>query len=126
MRIFFCANEKIASDWKLAFIKSYSFVISMRNVSSSSDNFYTINEGVFIVNYFPNQDSKLQKNVFHIKDGKTGSWVWKDEEYTSFPEIIVASNSDAQSTYADPKFKNGNRNDFRLRKGSSTMKIIRD
>lgn len=82
---------------------------------------------LFIVNYFTtNQANKLQKNIFHKEEGKTGSWVWKDEEYTSFPDFIVASNSDAQSIYADPKFKNENKYDFRLKKGSPAMKNIRD
>lgn len=80
---------------------------------------------LFVANYFPtNEENKLQKNVFHKEKGKIGIWVWKNEEYTSFPEFIVASNSDAQSIYVNPKFKNENKYDFRLKKNSLAIKSL--
>lgn len=81
---------------------------------------------LFIANYFStNHKNKLKKNVFHKEKGKTGFWVWKEEEYTAFPEFISASNSDTQSIYADPKFKHEDKYDFRLKKGSPAKKNMK-
>lgn len=80
---------------------------------------------LLIANYFTtNQANKLQKNVFHKEKGKTGIWVWKEEEYTSFPEFKKASNSDAKSSYIDPKYENENKYDFRLKKDSPAKDIV--
>ncbi|GGB54393.1 hypothetical protein GCM10011409_35020 [Lentibacillus populi] len=80
---------------------------------------------LFIANYFTtNQANKLQRNVFHKEKGKTGIWVWKDEEYTSFPEFKIDSKSDAKSSYLDPKYENENKYDFRLREDSPAKKIV--
>ncbi|MCJ7843346.1 right-handed parallel beta-helix repeat-containing protein [Lederbergia sp. NSJ-179] len=80
---------------------------------------------LFITNYFTtNQANKLQKNIFHKEKGKTGIWVWKEEEYMSFPEFKIASKSDAKSSYINPKFENENKYDFRLKKDSPAKDII--
>ncbi|MBO0995185.1 right-handed parallel beta-helix repeat-containing protein [Bacillus sp. SD088] len=80
---------------------------------------------LLIANYFTsNQANKLQKNVFHKEKGKTGIWVWKEEEYTSFPEFKNASKSDAKSSYIDPKYENEHRYDFRLKKDSPAKDIV--
>ncbi|QNK86233.1 right-handed parallel beta-helix repeat-containing protein [Sporosarcina sp. resist] len=80
---------------------------------------------LFIANYFTtNQANKLQNNVFHKEKGKTGIWVWKEGEYTSFPEFKIASGSDERSSYLDPKYENENKYDFRLKKDSPAKKII--
>lgn len=80
---------------------------------------------LFIVNYFTtNQANKLKRNVFHKEKGKAGFWVWKEEEYTSFPEFIAASKSDMQSIYVDPQYVNENKYDFRLKKDSPAKKNV--
>ncbi|MFC5603666.1 DUF1565 domain-containing protein [Sporosarcina koreensis] len=82
---------------------------------------------LFIANYFPtNEENRLQKNIFHKEKGKTGIWVWKEEEYTSFSDFIVASNGDTQSIYVNPKFKNEKKYDFRLKKNSPAIKNMED
>lgn len=80
---------------------------------------------IFIANYFTtNKGNKLKRNVFHKEKGKTGIWIWKDKEYTSFPKFKVASKSDSKSCYVDPKFKNEKKYDFRLKKDSPVKKIV--
>lgn len=80
---------------------------------------------LFIANYFTtNQKNKLIKNVFHKEKGKSGIWVWKDEEYTSFPKFKKASKSDIKSGYLDPKYVNASKKDFRLKKDSPARKIV--
>lgn len=80
---------------------------------------------IFIANYFKtSQENKLQKNVFHKEKGETGIWMWKDEEYTSFPEFKKASKSDKKSSYIDPRYQNANKYDFMLKKDSPVKKII--
>lgn len=72
---------------------------------------------IFIANYFStNKENDLVKNVFHQEKGKKGIWVWKEEDYTSFPIFKKASKSDAKSSYLDPGFVNSNKYDFRLKK----------
>lgn len=79
---------------------------------------------IFISNYFTtNQENKLQKNVFHKEKGETGIWIWKEEEYTSFPEFKKASKSDEESSYLDPGYQNANKYDFRLKKDSPAKKL---
>ena len=80
---------------------------------------------IFISNYFTtNQENKLHKNVFHKENGKSGIWIWKEEEYTSFPKFIKASKSDEKSSYLDPKYQNANKYDFRLKRDSPAKKIV--
>jgi hypothetical protein len=80
---------------------------------------------IFISNYFTtNQKNKLQKNVFHKEKGETGIWIWKEEEYTSFPKFQKASKSDEKSSYIDPKYQNANKYDFRLEEDSPARKIV--
>ncbi|PWA07143.1 hypothetical protein DCC39_16780 [Pueribacillus theae] len=80
---------------------------------------------IFIANYFTtNKENKLKKNVFHKEKGKKGRWVWKEEEYTSFTEFKKASNSDEESSYLDPRYKNAKKFDFELKKDSLALKII--
>lgn len=80
---------------------------------------------LLIVNYFTtNQANKLQENVFHKEKGKTAIWVWKEEEYTSFPEFKKASKSDKKSSYIDPKYEDEQKYDFRLKKDSPAKDII--
>ncbi|MEK3888412.1 DUF1565 domain-containing protein [Bacillus sp. FSL K6-3431] len=80
---------------------------------------------IFIANYFTsNQENKLKRNVFHKEKGKTGIWIWKEEEYTSFPEFKKVSKSSAKSSYLDPKYKNANKYDFRLKKDSPAKKMV--
>lgn len=80
---------------------------------------------IFISNYFAtNQKNKLQKNIFHKEKGETGIWIWKGEEYISFPEFLKASKSDEKSRYIDPKYQNANKYDFRLKKDSPAKKIV--
>lgn len=72
---------------------------------------------IFISNYFTtNQENKLQKNVFHKEKGEKGTWIWKEEEYTSFPKFKKASKSDEKSSYLDPRYHNANKYDFRLKR----------
>lgn len=80
---------------------------------------------IFISNYFTtNQENKLQKNVFHKEKGEKGIWIWKEEEYTSFPKFKKASISDEKSSYLDPRYQNANKYDFRLKKDSPVKKIV--
>lgn len=80
---------------------------------------------IFISNYFTtNQNNKLQKNVFHKEKGEAGIWIWKEEEYTSFPKFLKASKSDEKSSYIDPRYQNANKYDFRLKKDSPAQKIV--
>ena len=80
---------------------------------------------IFISNYFTtNQENKLQKNVFHKEKGETGTWIWKEEEYTSFPKFKKVSKSDEKSSYLDPRYQNASKYDFRLKKGSPAIKIV--
>lgn len=80
---------------------------------------------LFIVNYFTtNQDNKLIKNVFHKEKGKTGIWVWKEEEYTSFPKFKIISKSDAKSSYLDPTYINADKYNFKLKKDSPAKNIL--
>lgn len=80
---------------------------------------------LFIANYFTtNINNKLQKNVFHKEDKKTGIWVWEDEEYTSFSQFKIASKSDDKSSYLDPKYENDTLNNFKLKNYSPAKKII--
>lgn len=80
---------------------------------------------IFISNYFTtNQENKLQKNVFHKEKGEKGIWIWKEEEYTSFPKFKKASISDEKSIYLDPRYQNANKYDFRLKKDSPVKKIV--
>lgn len=80
---------------------------------------------IFISNFFTtNQENKLQKNVFHKEKGKKGIWIWKEEEYTSFPKFKAASNSDEKSSYVDPEYQNAKKYDFRLKKNSPAKKIV--
>ncbi|MFC7391636.1 DUF1565 domain-containing protein [Scopulibacillus cellulosilyticus] len=74
---------------------------------------------IFVANYFKtNKENKLKKNVFHKEKGKKGIWIWKEEEYTSFPEFKKASNSDDESSY-----KNAKKFDFELKKDSLAKKL---
>ena len=80
---------------------------------------------IFISNDFiTNQENKLQKNVFHKEKEEKGIWIWKEEEYTSFPKFKKASKSDEQSIYLDPRYQNANKYDFRLKKDSPARKIV--
>ncbi|KQL50534.1 hypothetical protein AN964_23030 [Heyndrickxia shackletonii] len=80
---------------------------------------------IFIANYFKsNKNTKLQKNIFHKENKKTGIWVWKDEEYTSFAKFKNASKSDRKSSYLDPKYENANHDEFKLKKNSPAKKIV--
>ncbi|WP_340373404.1 right-handed parallel beta-helix repeat-containing protein [Peribacillus sp. FSL E2-0218] len=80
---------------------------------------------IFIANYFStNKENDLVKNVFHQEKGKKGIWVWKEEDYTSFPIFKKASKSDAKSSYLDPGFVNSNKYDFRLKKDSPAKSIV--
>ncbi|QUG40408.1 right-handed parallel beta-helix repeat-containing protein [Psychrobacillus sp. INOP01] len=80
---------------------------------------------IFISNYFTtNQENKLQKNVFHKERGETGIWIWKEEEYTTFPKFKKASKSDEKSSYLDPRYQNAIKYDFRLKKDSPAKKIV--
>ncbi|WP_240335338.1 right-handed parallel beta-helix repeat-containing protein [Paraliobacillus sediminis] len=80
---------------------------------------------IFIANFFTtNQDNVLSRNVFHKEKGKTGLWVWKEEEFTSFQEFKRASTSDSQSSYLDPMFENETTYDFTLKKESPAKSII--
>lgn len=80
---------------------------------------------IFIANFFTtNQDNVLTRNVFHKEKGKTGLWVWKEEEFTSFQEFKRASTSDSQSSYLDPMFENETNYDFTLKKESPAKSII--
>ena len=80
---------------------------------------------IFIANYFTtDQGNSLQKNIVHKEKGKSGIWVWKEEEYTSFPEFKIASKSDDKSSYIDPKYKNETKFDFQLKKDSPAIKVI--
>lgn len=82
---------------------------------------------LFIANYFTtNEDNKLEKNVFHKEDEKAGIWEWKDEEYTSFSQFKVASNSDDKSSYLDPEYKNESNYNFKLKKDSPAKKIVEE
>ncbi|WP_433957900.1 DUF1565 domain-containing protein [Cytobacillus horneckiae] len=81
--------------------------------------------GLFIANYFiSNKDNKLQKNVFHKEKGKTGIWVWMEEEYASFEDFKIASKSDEKSSYLDPGYENAREFDFKLKKDSPAKKIV--
>ncbi|MGY0694595.1 right-handed parallel beta-helix repeat-containing protein [Virgibacillus sp. FSP13] len=80
---------------------------------------------LFIANYFTtNKNNKLEKNVFHKEDEKVGIWSWKDEEYTSFMQFKVASDSDEKSSYLDPEYKNESNYDFKLKKDSPAKEIV--
>ncbi len=80
---------------------------------------------IFIANYFTtNQDNVLTRNVFHKEKGKTGLWVWKEDELTSFQKFKHASTSDSQSRYLDPMFENETNYDFSLKKESPAINII--
>lgn len=80
---------------------------------------------LFIANYFTtNKNNKLEKNVFHKEDEKAGIWGWKDEEYTSFTQFKVASNSDEKSSYLDPEYENEINYDFKLKKDSPAKEIV--
>lgn len=80
---------------------------------------------IFVANYFSeNKGNKLMRNVFQKEKGKNGIWVWKDKEYTSFPEFKKASNSDQASSYIDPGYKHEEKYNFELKKDSLAKKII--
>ncbi|WP_153461964.1 MULTISPECIES: right-handed parallel beta-helix repeat-containing protein [Sediminibacillus] len=80
---------------------------------------------IFIANYFTtNHGNVLRRNVFHKEKGKTGLWVWKEEEFTSFHDFKLNSTSDSQSSYLDPMFENETNYDFRLKKESPAKNII--
>lgn len=80
---------------------------------------------IFIANYFStNKENDLVMNVFHQEKGKKGIWVWKEEDYTSFPIFKKASKSDAKSSYLDPGFVNSNKYDFRLKRDSPAKSIV--
>ncbi|RIW31374.1 DUF1565 domain-containing protein [Bacillus salacetis] len=80
---------------------------------------------IYIANYFTtNHDNKLRRNVFHKEKGKTGLWVWKEEEFTSFEDFKSASASDSKSSYLDPMFENEIDYDFTLKKESPAKNII--
>lgn len=80
---------------------------------------------IFIANFFTtNQDIELTRNVFHKEKGKTGLWVWKEEEFTSFQAFQRDSTSDSQSSYLDPMFENETNYDFTLKKESPAKNII--
>ena len=80
---------------------------------------------IFIANYFTtNQGNELQKNIFHKETGKSGIWIWKEKEYTSFPEFKIVSKSDDKSSYIDPKYKNETKFDFQLKKDSPVIKVV--
>lgn len=57
---------------------------------------------IFIANYFLiNNHNKMKQNIFHKDVGKEGMWIWKDKEFTSFPEFKSVSESDEKSSYQD-------------------------
>ncbi len=53
-----------------------------------------------------------------------GIWIWKEKEYTSFPEYKIVSKSDDKSSYIDPKYKNETKFDFQLKKDSPVIKVV--
>jgi hypothetical protein len=80
---------------------------------------------IFIANFFTtNHDNKLRRNVFHKEKSKTGLWVWKEEELTSFEDFKSASASDSKSSYLDPMFENEMNYHFTLKKESPAKDII--
>ncbi|UOQ84292.1 right-handed parallel beta-helix repeat-containing protein [Gracilibacillus salinarum] len=80
---------------------------------------------IFIANFFTtNHDNVLTRNVFHKEKGKTGLWVWRKEEFTSFQDFKLASTSNPQSSYLDPMFENETNYDFTLKKESPAKNII--
>ncbi|WP_188455493.1 right-handed parallel beta-helix repeat-containing protein [Virgibacillus oceani] len=80
---------------------------------------------VFIANEFTtNQGNKLQRNVFHKEKGKDGIWIWKNEEYISFPTFKTASKSDEKTSYLDPGYKNADEFNFELENDSPARKIV--
>ncbi|MGD6804429.1 right-handed parallel beta-helix repeat-containing protein [Rossellomorea aquimaris] len=80
---------------------------------------------IFIANFFTtNHDNILRKNVFQKEKGKTGLWVWKEEEFISFEDFKSASASDSKSSYLDPMFENEMNYDFTMQKDSPVKNII--
>ena len=80
---------------------------------------------LFIVNEFQkNLDNRLVKNIYHKDADKQGRWIWKEEEYTDFADFKEASNSDKQSMYIDPEYKNPTKHDFDLKPNSPVYDIL--
>ena len=85
----------------------------------------TSSSQLFIVNEFQkNVDNRLVKNIYHKEENKQGRWIWKGEEYTDFIDFKEASNSDKQSMYIDPKYKNPLNHDFDLKPNSPVYDIL--
>ncbi|NRG32167.1 right-handed parallel beta-helix repeat-containing protein [Bacillus circulans] len=85
----------------------------------------TSSSQLFIVNEFQkNVDNRLVKNIYHKEENKQGRWIWKGEEYTDFIDFKEASNSDKQSMYIDPKYKNPLKHDFDLKPNSPVYDIL--
>ncbi|MDN4494111.1 right-handed parallel beta-helix repeat-containing protein [Ureibacillus aquaedulcis] len=80
---------------------------------------------IFIANFFTtNENTILSHNIFHREKGKDGIWIWKDEEYSSFPEFKWASNSDEESSYLEPNYVNPEAYDFNLKEDSVAREIM--
>ena len=80
---------------------------------------------IFIANYFTaNENTTLNRNIFHKEEGKDGIWIWKDEEYTSFQAFKSASQGVGESSYMDPGYVDPGAHDFSLEEDSLARKII--
>lgn len=80
---------------------------------------------LFIANYFTtNQNNTLSRNVFDKEEGKGAIWVWKDEEYTSFPAFKAVSESDEESDYLEVNYLNPEEGDFQLEENSPAAEVI--
>ncbi|WP_010096270.1 DUF1565 domain-containing protein [Ornithinibacillus scapharcae] len=80
---------------------------------------------IFIANYFKtNNDNELIRNIFHAEKGEDGIWVWKETEYTSFPDFRKASNSDEKSSYIEIEYQDEKSLDLKLKRDAKTKDIL--
>jgi hypothetical protein len=81
---------------------------------------YANSQGLFISNYVPFAPGitpvAVDYNLYFSADGESGSnWMWNNTYYTGYASYLSASQNDAHSPFADPKFVNRKANPPDLR-----------
>lgn len=80
---------------------------------------------VFIANYFEdNTNNEFGRNVYHREDGKKGIWIWENERVTALNEFQSLVNSDNNSRYVNPEYKNASNYNFELSQNSPARDVI--
>lgn len=72
--------------------------------------------------YTKNSGNIIDYNLYDAPDGSAeATWIWKNKEYTGFPDYRKRSGNDAHSLFANPVFVNPAKQNFHLQQSSPAI-----